>query len=350
MKYNCIAACAVCLNLYSAVALAQPAAASRTALPAPQAVLAQPASATQPSTPEVSNAQVEEARAHFQRGVELYQERNFEAALAEFSRAHELAANYRVLFNMGQVHVERHDSVAALKAFRRYLDEGGADVPAARREQVERDIVMLKQRIAELRVRCNVNDAEILVGDTAVGKTPLTEPVLVNAGVIHLTLRKTGYAPSSRTLTAVGAEKQELEFVLEPEQGNAGTANAAPAGTALPVIEERRNMTPFWIGLGTTVALAGGATVFGVLTGRADNRLDDALRTYPTKESEIEDARSELRRNALLTDVLAGGALVSAAVTIYFAVSPPTVHEARTARVGLRPYAGGTGLELSGNF
>ena len=51
-----------------------------------------------------------------------------------------------------------------------------------------------------------------------------------------------------------------------------------------------------------------------------------------------------------LTILLAGGALVSAAVTIYFAVSPPTVHEARTARVGLRPYAGGTGLELSGNF
>ena len=47
---------------------------------------------------------VRRAQGHFQRGVELYGERNYDGALAEFSRAHELSPNYRVLYNLAQTY------------------------------------------------------------------------------------------------------------------------------------------------------------------------------------------------------------------------------------------------------
>ena len=48
--------------------------------------------------------------------------------LAEFMRAYELLPNYRVLYNIGQVQLERHDYVAALHAFDDYLEQGARDV------------------------------------------------------------------------------------------------------------------------------------------------------------------------------------------------------------------------------
>jgi tetratricopeptide (TPR) repeat protein len=48
-----------------------------------------------------------EARMRFTRGVKLYHEGSYDAALAEFTKAYRLAPNYRVLYNLAQVQAER---------------------------------------------------------------------------------------------------------------------------------------------------------------------------------------------------------------------------------------------------
>ena len=54
--------------------------------------------ATRPAAAEeVSQEALAEAGARFDRGVQLYRERSFEAALAEFLRAYEVAPNFAVL-------------------------------------------------------------------------------------------------------------------------------------------------------------------------------------------------------------------------------------------------------------
>src|SRR5690349_10373833 len=51
------------------------------------------------------------ARVHFARGVEHYDEGNFDAALAEIERAYQLEpSNYKLLYNLAQVQMERHDN------------------------------------------------------------------------------------------------------------------------------------------------------------------------------------------------------------------------------------------------
>src|SRR5687767_10373630 len=62
---------------------------------------------TTSSTPK-GDTRIRRAQSHFRRGVDLYEERNYDGALAEFSRAHELVPNYRVLYNLAQTQVERH--------------------------------------------------------------------------------------------------------------------------------------------------------------------------------------------------------------------------------------------------
>jgi len=293
----------------------------------------------------------DQARDHFQRGVEFYKELSFDAALAEFSRAYELQANYRVLFNLGQVQLERHDYVSALKMFRGYLDAGGDEIPAARRDQVERDIEMLRRRVAELQIKCNVPGAEVLVDGAIVAKTPLPAPLLINPGFVHVTVQKPGYVSATSAFSAVGAEQKSIDITLN-EQG----MNAAPQVGALETDEKlpprspasHINRTPFWIGLGVTGAFTIGAGVFALQAHKDNDHLDRKLDEFPGDDAAVSSARSQLKRDALITDVLTGGAVLAAGFTVYFALSARSSEEPK--KLGLRPSVRARGLELFATF
>lgn len=76
-----------------------------------------------------SDAAREEASGHFQRGVELFQEGAFRAALVEFERAYGIAPDYRLLYNIGQVKLQLQDYLGATQSYERYLEEGGSEIP-----------------------------------------------------------------------------------------------------------------------------------------------------------------------------------------------------------------------------
>ena len=76
---------------------------------------------------------IEEAMPHFQRGVELYDENDFQNALIEFRRAYEIAQDYHVLYNVAQTCYQLQNYACALDAFTRYLSEGGSAIARERR-------------------------------------------------------------------------------------------------------------------------------------------------------------------------------------------------------------------------
>lgn len=80
-----------------------------------------------------------EARERMVRGEALFVAGNFDAALAEFQRAYELAGDhpnrYLVLYNIGQCHELSFRSDEALRVYREYLRLGGDE--AEDRENVE---------------------------------------------------------------------------------------------------------------------------------------------------------------------------------------------------------------------
>src|SRR5688572_8817140 len=93
-------------------------------------------SQTQPDDPRRA-----EASAHFRRGVELFQEEAFRAALVEFERAYAIAPDYRLHYNIGQTKLRLQDYLGVVQSYERYLTTGGTGVPAERRTQVEEALV-----------------------------------------------------------------------------------------------------------------------------------------------------------------------------------------------------------------
>ncbi|HVW28666.1 MAG TPA: PEGA domain-containing protein [Polyangiaceae bacterium] len=306
--------------------------------------------------PSPSAGDLDEARQRFQRGVELYKEGSFDAALAEFNKAYELAPNYRVLFNLAQVQNERHDYVSALQDFQKYLDQGGAEISADRRDQVNKEITALRGRVADLTITADVDGAEVLVDGVSAGTLPLSQPVLVSAGVRQLQVKKVGYETSTRTETIAGGDDLHFDFKLQAIPSATPTVattppvfsqteNSPPSETA-----DRSSNVPFWVTLASTTLLAGGAVTFGVLTNSANSRLDHELGSFPGNPGGIDDARSTLKRDALITDILTGTAVVSGGLCVFFALHGSHGKSTQAAQTTLRVGPAGPGVRMLGTF
>ncbi|HMA96073.1 MAG TPA: PEGA domain-containing protein [Polyangiaceae bacterium] len=306
---------------------------------------------------EPTSAPTEEASFRFQRGVSLYKERSYDAALAEFNRAYELAPDYRVLYNIAQVQAERGDFVAAVKCFRQYLQDGGTAISDTRSTEVRAEIARLQARIAELHVAANVDGAELLIDGEPVGTLPMAA-IPVNAGARRITLRKKGYEVAERRLMLTGGETTTLQLTLQNEPGalpNQGTKVGTNAQSLTQAPSGDSSNPGLWISL-AAVGVAGTATaVFGVLTRRTDDQLSDELNRYPASPSSIDDKRRQLKQLTLLTDGCGALTLIGLGATIYFAATGKTSVEPKRSQLMLQTSpmslgVRGAGWQVTGQF
>ena len=298
----------------------------------------------------------DEGRSHFQRGVQFYKESDFRGALIEFKRAYESAPNYKVLYNLGQTSLELQDYAAALTAFRKYLDDGGREIPRDRRAQVENELKKLEGRVARVTIKTNLDGADVLVDDVAVAKTPLSSPILVSAGRRKIAIAKPGGGHQSRTVDVAGGDETsvDLEVTVQPvttqppvEGGN----NSTPVIVTQPpppiMTAGGGPSTATWIGIVITTAVGAGAIVTGSLALVSKSQFDEALNQSPGSNTKIADARDKTRTFALATDVLAGTAIAGALVTIILAL---TTNGSPKPVEAVHLHVGPTGAGLSGTF
>lgn len=278
---------------------------------------------------EAAGEAVAEAREHFNRGVEFFREGNFRAALIEFQRTTEVAPNYRIQFNLGQTYFELQDYAGAMKAFEKYLKEGGNEIPTARRAEVEKELQKLRGRVAQVSIKTDVPGAEILVDDTVVGTTPLDGPILVSAGRRKISATKGRGLPTTKYVEIAGGDAIAVELVLQFTDDKAPVPVPAPATTPTtetPTAEKGVDGgmgTGFWVSLVATGVFATGATITGIMASGAKSDYDNELKKYPTTASDVHDARDRTDTLALTTDILGGAAVAAGVLTIVFAASGP---------------------------
>jgi tetratricopeptide (TPR) repeat protein len=300
--------------------------------------------------PAASESANEMARDHFLRGVALYREGNFDAAAAEFSRAFELSSDYRLLYNLAQVHAERHDYVAAIRLFEEYLTLGGPGIEADRRRYVVREISTLTQRTAALWVSTNAIGADLWVNDTLIGPLPLSEPLLINPGVCRVRVEKQGYRTATHALVVAGRDTPRLELPLVEDQPIRVPSKSPPAPLEASFVDR----TPFWISLAATAVSGGAAVGFAIMTRSADARVDEELDRFPLRQAPLDDARERLKTYAALADVMTIATAVGAAFSIYYLIAPPrgeserVISAADSIRLRVTPSA--SELSVSGSF
>ncbi len=264
--------------------------------------------ATSEQAPPPRDAVAEEARARYRRGIELFDDGDYRLALLELERAYSLSPNYKVLYNIAQVHFQLNEYAKARAAFERYLKEGGSDVPESRRAEVEKELATLKTRVAILSVNVNIADAEVTLNGEPVGKGSLSR-VVVDAGVLRVQVAAQGFGMQTRVVKLAGGDETTMSIVLTKSTPDIIVSREGLPATAIAG----------WI---TTGILVAGAVGTGIAANAAASRYD-TKRSAPIQGSPQEAAadldrqRSLVQGLAVTTDVLAVAAILAGGVSLY---------------------------------
>jgi hypothetical protein len=245
------------------------------------------------------NPVLREAASHFERGVKLYEELDWRAALIEFERAYSIAPHYAVLYNIGQSRYQLQDYAGALSAFDQYLALGGAQGPADVAGRVRATAEELRGRVARVLVTTNVDDAEIAVDDVVVGKTPLASPLVVSEGRRRIGAAKPGYASVVRTVDVAGKDSTEITLRLAPLE----PALAPHAAVVIAKPARRgRSAAPAITMFGLAGAGIGVGTIFGIVAMENKSHVDPECPNAgcpPGAQSQIDT----LKRNAVVSTI-----------------------------------------------
>jgi tetratricopeptide (TPR) repeat protein len=251
------------------------------------------------------------ARAHFRKGLELYQDGDFRAALIELERAYALEPRYRLLYNLGQVAYALRNYVDAEKYFTEYLEKGKDEISADRRADVEADLERLRGRIATVRFQANQRGARITVDDRVLGVAPIVTPVRLSAGAHHVTAELAGYAPVHREVEVVGGDALTVTLAFGPRLND-----APPAG---PKADDSGVQWPLWTGIATgAFGIAAGALGY---SASQDQKTYEAALGRRTSQAELDDIAGRARTKALLSDVFLGTAIVCGVATVILLVT-----------------------------
>jgi hypothetical protein len=237
------------------------------------------------------------ARGCFQRGLDLFDERDLDGAMVEFRRAYELAKSYRILFNLGQVAAEKHDYATALEYFGRYLKDGAGQIPEDRLRSVEEEIAKFHQRVGQIQVTVAAKDAEVLVDDESAGWAPLAEPLTVNIGRRRVAIRTKEGMSDPRFVDVPGGERVQVEFKQVPggrTKRGSSLSSASPSqgkvDLTAPASTRRRSdgtSAGAWLAWTVTGMCAVGALASGILAYRWEQDLRNQRDTYPVTQEAL---------------------------------------------------------------
>jgi hypothetical protein len=300
--------------------------------------------------PSLGGGGKQEAKERFEKGVGLFKDGDFEAALVEFRAAYEAMPHYGVRYNLGVTLQNLHRYAEAMEEFVAFLDEGGSKIGKKKRQEVEGFIEELESLVSTLRITCNVEGARLFLNGTFQRDLVLENEILLDLGEYDLEIRLEGWQTHYAKIDVPGGRVIDMAVELvevapeEPEPVVAEPEEPEPLPVPVAPVQAPRRRSPaaFWSLLGVT--LASGAAA-GALGG-----------TFLAKKKDFEDAgpvegwqedRKELQGLALGADLMIGltGALAVATVVI----GVVTLRREKPG-VALSPMLEGPGLVVGGTF
>jgi tetratricopeptide (TPR) repeat protein len=310
-----------------------------------------------------------EAGVHFERGVVAFEQKRFGDASKEFREAYRLSPAFAVLYNIAQVSVALGDSVGAVDAFEKYLEQGANNIDEQRRQSVMAELAKQRAIIGFVAVRSNPEGVEIRIDGKLIGKTPLPNHQRVSPGRHSIVAILDGYEAQAREMDVAPGALVELNLNLL-SSGNLQTSTTSPGKNPVPesrspsesgqrttinvAVNQADRSTPVGSGQRTAAYILGGlgvgligvGTYFAIsgasMASDAKNRINDAQtgKEWDLAKADFDDAKS--RNQVALVGVGVGTAMLAGGV-IVFLTAPKTESKSSLA---IAPFvtANATGL------
>lgn len=198
-----VAACTLCVLSASATADAQ----AKKKRPAAKAV----------APKSLANTLTGAAKAEYEAGKLLYQDGDFTNARAKFQKAHELSSDARLFWNIAACEKNLRHYTRVLAAVERYQKEGGATLTDQDRLDADDLAKTVRTLVSTLKLSVEEPGADVFVDGEKVATSPLTAPLLVDAGARKIRVVKPGFKEVVKTEQIAGATEVTLVVKLEKE-------------------------------------------------------------------------------------------------------------------------------------
>jgi hypothetical protein len=313
------------------------------------------------------NASDEEAI--IQHGVELRQQGNDDAALAEFHRAYDIAHSPRALAQIALA----EQAVGHWVDAESHLNQALAiNDPWITRNQapLRQALETITHHVGVLDVRANVSGAELWINGVRVGTVPMDPPPHVIAGTVQIEVRAAGYTTVRRNVDVIGGVRAREDvqllrrevggdeptetpvIVSSPNEHTAMVPTVAPRGGSGP-----RDETPGVSPLPIVVTGVGVATLIaaGVFYGLRASAIGNCTQNGDTLTCPTTMDANRASQGGTYTDVgnvlLVTGGVIAVAGVAWLVVDrmshrSPSHH----ARIDVAPTPGGIALGLGGTF
>lgn len=293
-----------------------------------------------------AESKADEAKRHFSRSKELYEDGDFVGALNELERAYTAVPNFKLLFNIAQIQAQTQNYAGALRSYRRFLLEGGSEVPDSRRAEVLKEVDKFRTRVAELTIVCS-EGAEVSVDDVVVGKAPLADPVTVNIGRRKISATLPNHFPVTKFVDVAGLDmlNVKLEFQSVVTQSAGDPAKVAQVDKAVEPAKPARPL-PAWVPWIGAVALGGATAAMGIVSLNSSKEQTALLNTYGVTRAQLDAAASKTRTQALVTDILGGCTAAAAVGSLLYTLFRPSDDTPPAVSLGLSVNS----LFVSGSF
>jgi tetratricopeptide (TPR) repeat protein len=249
------------------------------------AIAGSQARADEPTTaPTTAAPDSPEARAAdlFRRANKLYDAGKFAEAETLYREAWALSKSWDIACNLGAVELDlgKHRDAAEHLAYA--LREYPAGGKQTQRQALQERLQEARAHVGTLRVRVNVEGAEVSINGTSIGKTPLPPEVFVNPGAVAIDVRSDGYEPAKKTTEAKKGEAQDITITLTPKPRPSVAPAFVLGGLAI-----------VGVGVGTGLMVASNDKA-----NDAAKRLDQLVGTYGAKPCDNPAASSECTTTA----------------------------------------------------
>lgn len=156
------------------------------------------------------------ARKDWDAALELFEARDYEKALVQFSRVYELSKHPKVLYNMGVCERQLLHYARAVEFFQRQLAEGAGKLTPKEEQDVKDTINVLSQFVSTLEVESSEPGATVYIGERAAGTTPLAKPLSVDVGPQRVVVRKDGFKDFVQDVAISRNKPEKIVAKLEP--------------------------------------------------------------------------------------------------------------------------------------
>jgi len=329
--------------------------------------------------PPAAAANVEpsaEAREQFGIGVSLLQDPDgarYEEAFQAFLRAYTATPSWKILGNLGlsALKIERYTD--GIEAYERYLAQAGEQLDPAERDQVKRDLSIMKATSGTVTLKVT-GASSVVVEDTRVRSVggPVANSYAVPAsGVLtlqlaagHHQLKASGEGKTATLELDVASGQKQAQSLDLAAAANGPAPSAPSSGTPAPASAPASAPPPSGSsGMRTAGLVIGGIGIAGLIGGGVmavvgssaksdlEKRCPDKTCAY-TSESErqsFESDRDALKTKGTITTALfIGGGVLAAGGAALFVLSGPSKETRVSALPCLGP--GLVGLSAQGAF